>query len=78
MKQNKNKKTGKNICISVLSIMLLVVLDQITKLLAVLHLKDQEPFVLLDGVFQLRYLENQSAAFSFDPVSLLHRLFHIT
>lgn len=38
-------------------------LDQFTKYMAVSRLKDQEPFVLIDGVFELRYLENRGAAF---------------
>ncbi len=42
---------------------LLLMIDQATKLLAVAKLKDQSPFVLLDGVFELHYLENQGAAF---------------
>lgn len=63
---------------SLLVLVLLVILDQFTKYLAIIKLRGQEPFVLLDGVFQLRYLENTSAAFSFDPVSLLYRIFHIT
>lgn len=37
--------------------------DQFTKYLAVIYLKDQGPFVLIDGIFQLRYLENTGAAF---------------
>ena len=41
----------------------LIALDQFTKLLAIVKLKDQEPFVLIDGVFELRYLENRGAAF---------------
>ena len=31
--------------------------------MAVIKLKDQTPFVLIDGVFELRYLENRGAAF---------------
>lgn len=42
---------------------LLVFLDQMTKGLAVEFLKDQEPFVIWDGVFELHYLENHGAAF---------------
>ena len=39
----------------------------------------QKPDVsVIDGVFQLKYLENDSAAFSLDPVSILHRIFHFT
>lgn len=40
-----------------------VILDQWTKHLTVIHLKDQPPVILIDGVFQLRYLENRGAAF---------------
>ena len=42
---------------------ILIVLDQITKLLAVKHLKDQAAFVIWENVFELRYLENRGAAF---------------
>ena len=42
---------------------LAVLADQFTKWLAVTFLKDQEPFVLIPGVFELRYLENRGAAF---------------
>ena len=37
--------------------------DQFTKYAAVLKLKDQAPFVLINGAFELRYLENRGAAF---------------
>ena len=40
-----------------------VILDQWTKHLVVLHLKDQDPFIMIKNVFQLRYLENRGAAF---------------
>lgn len=43
--------------------MILIFLDQITKYQAVQHLKDHEPFVLWEGVFELNYLENRGAAF---------------
>lgn len=46
----------------ILSVML-ILLDQITKSLAVTHLKEQAPLVLWDGIFELRYLENRGAAF---------------
>lgn len=42
---------------------LLVLLDQWTKELAVRFLQGQEPFVIWDGVFELHYLENRGAAF---------------
>lgn len=38
-------------------------LDQWTKLLAVSGLKDQPPYVIWDGVFELLYSENRGAAF---------------
>ncbi len=42
---------------------LLVALDQWTKLLAVRHLMGQAAVSILDGVFELHYLENRGAAF---------------
>ena len=38
-------------------------LDQWTKALAVRFLKNGDPFVIWEGVFELRYLENRGAAF---------------
>ncbi len=43
--------------------LVLVLLDQLTKQLAVSKLKGQAPFVIIDGVFELNYLENRGAAF---------------
>ena len=48
--------------ISIIAVILGVILDQYTKHLAVVYLKD-EPFTLIDGVFELHYLENSGAAF---------------
>ncbi len=48
--------------------------DQLTKQLALHFLKGQEDIVLWEGVFRLHYLENSSAAFGMDPVSLLQDL----
>lgn len=48
--------------IAVASIILGVALDQYTKALAVKHLIDR-PFPVIEGVFELRYLENRVAAF---------------
>lgn len=39
--------------------LLLILLDQVTKGLAVRFLKGQSPLVLWKGVFELRYLENR-------------------
>lgn len=41
----------------------LIGLDQYTKALAVAHLKNQQPFIIWDGVFELLYSENRGAAF---------------
>ena len=48
---------------AVLAAVALIVLDQITKHFAVLHLKDQSPYIMIQNVFQLEYLENRGAAF---------------
>ena len=41
----------------------LIVIDQMTKLMAIHGLMNQQPFVILDGIFELHYLENRGAAF---------------
>lgn len=41
----------------------LIVIDQITKLMAIHGLMNQQPFVILDGILELHYLENRGAAF---------------
>lgn len=46
-----------------LSCVFLVFLDQLTKFFAQKSLMGKEPFVLIKGVFELQYLENQGAAF---------------
>lgn len=58
-------------------VVFLILLDQITKLLASLYLKGIDAFPIIKNVFELRYLENTSAAFSLDPITLIHRIFHI-
>ncbi len=61
---NKNAKQNiKYLIYLLISVIILVVLDQWTKKLAVLYLKDKTPFVLIDGVFEFTYLENRGAAF---------------
>lgn len=71
------KKTNKFMGLSVMTIIMLVILDQLTKFQAVVKLKNGSPFVIIDGVFELRYLENQSAAFGFDIVSFFQKIFKI-
>lgn len=69
-------KSKKTISISIILVAVLVALDQITKQLAVHFLNGKAPFVIIKDVFELKYLENQSAAFGMDPISLLHKIFN--
>ncbi|MBQ2987036.1 MAG: signal peptidase II [Tyzzerella sp.] len=48
--------------LGLIGVMIGVALDQFTKYLAVAHIKE-EPIILIDGVLELRYLENRGAAF---------------
>lgn len=41
----------------------LLIIDQFTKHLAIVHLKDQPAISLIDGVLELDYLENRGVAF---------------
>lgn len=53
----------KHCIIDIIAIAVLIFIDQFTKQLAVDKLMDKEPFVIIDGVFELSYLENKGAAF---------------
>ena len=53
----------KRLGFALISFILLILFDQWTKSLAVANLMNQEPFVIVKDVFQLRYLENRGAAF---------------
>lgn len=44
-------------------VIVLVFADQFTKYLAVIHLKNQPPFVIIKDIFEFHYLENRGAAF---------------
>lgn len=57
-------KTWKRNLLSLIGIFLLIFLDQFTKHLAILHLKGQAPYILLDRILEFSYLENTGAAFS--------------
>lgn len=48
--------------ISLLCVIIGIIIDQYTKYLAVMHLQDA-PIPLIEGVFELQYLENRGAAF---------------
>ena len=52
-----------NYFLAAVTVIVTLIFDQWTKHLAVLHLKNQEPFTIIEGVFKLQYLENRGAAF---------------
>lgn len=68
-------KTNKEFFLSTVFVAVLVAIDQIIKTLAVVFLKDKPAIPIIKDVFELQYLENTSAAFGMDPISLLHKLF---
>lgn len=58
-----NKKKKISLFVDAIVIALLIALDQITKYLAVIHLKGKNAFSLIPNVLELKYLENRGAAF---------------
>ena len=56
-------KRVKLLLIDIVIIAVLLALDQYTKYLAILHLKNRPALVLIDGVLELQYLENRGSAF---------------
>ena len=71
--ERKNKKT---LIFSGILVLILIALDQFTKYLAVIFLKNKPAIPIIKDIFELQYLENTSAAFGMDPISLLHNIFH--
>ncbi|MCI8319864.1 MAG: signal peptidase II [Dorea sp.] len=63
MKFKDNEKRTVHYIAAVILTLFCIVLDQYTKHLAYARLKGQKPFVILDGIFELQYLENRGAAF---------------
>nr|WP_294465372.1 signal peptidase II [uncultured Sellimonas sp.] len=59
----KKKNGRKSYIMAVILVIAAVLLDQYTKYLAVLYLKDGPALVLWNRVFELTYLENRGAAF---------------
>lgn len=47
----------------IIGVILLIIIDQATKYLAQNALKAKESYVIIPGVFELRYLENRGSAF---------------
>lgn len=61
-----NKKINiKRLCICIVSIIVLVIIDQLTKVWAVNSLKDKEPIQLIKGVLELHYLPNGNTGAAF-------------
>ena len=60
---NTNTKRITNYITALISVVVLVCIDQFTKYLVVGHLKDRPAYVLIRNIFQLEYLENRGAAF---------------
>lgn len=56
-------KKKKILITDILVMIILIIIDQITKYLAVIHLKDKPAFNIINGVLELNYLENKGAAF---------------
>ena len=57
------KKKSIQLVLDFLAFALLVMIDQLTKYMAIDRLKGQPSLKLIDGVFELQYLENRGAAF---------------
>lgn len=57
------KKSKLMLFVDLLVILVLLGIDQYTKYLAIVHLKDQAPIVLWTDVLELNYLENRGSAF---------------
>lgn len=57
------KKSKLMLFVDLIVTLVLLAGDQFTKHLAIVHLKNQPAFVLIDGVLELRYLENRGSAF---------------
>lgn len=58
-----NKKKKILLTVDALLLILLIVLDQVTKYYAIKALTDNHTKVIWEGVFELHYLENKGAAF---------------
>ncbi len=63
LKKNQKRMKIIMLLVDLVAAGLLLVLDQFTKYLAILHLKDSQAYVLIDGVLELKYLENRGSAF---------------
>lgn len=76
--EKERKKDGKTAAAGYIGVVIAVMLDQLTKYLASVHLKGNAPVVVIPGVFEFRYLENESAAFGVDLISILQKIFRFS
>ena len=53
----------KQITAGIAGVIVLTVIDQLTKLWAIAELKGQPSIIWIKGIFELQYLENRGAAF---------------
>lgn len=58
-----NKQKKRMIFTDIIGMIALILADQFTKYIAVVHLKDQPAIPLISDVLELNYLENRGAAF---------------
>lgn len=58
-----NKQKKRMIFTDIIGMIALILADQFTKYIAVVHLKDQPAIPLITDVLELNYLENRGAAF---------------
>jgi len=58
-----SKRKGMLLCMDMILALLLILLDQWTKQLAVIYLKGKDAIPLIKGILELDYLENRGAAF---------------
>jgi signal peptidase II len=72
------KKSNRTMAFALVVAAVLVAFDQFTKYLALTFLANGRTVVLWRGVFELRYLENRSAAFGFDLISFLQNQLKIS
>lgn len=65
VRKNGNKKSSRKVMLTVDLIIatVLIALDQFTKYMAILKLKNNPSYVIWDGVLELQYLENRGSAF---------------
>ena len=61
--EKKVMKRWKMLCIDAILTAVLIFVDQFSKHLAIVNLKDKPAIKLIDGVLELQYLENRGSAF---------------